>query len=56
MTNKPARKPYKKRHPSQLKVTRSVAMKSEHWDKLDKLRGDRARGVYIVEQLNKKKP
>ena len=54
MTNKPARKSYKKRHPSQLKVTRSIAMKIEHWNRLDALRGDRARGVYLAEQLDKK--
>lgn len=52
MPAKPAKKrQYKRRDPSTLKQTSSIAMFAWQWDKLDLMRGDKARGVFIAEKL-----
>ena len=53
MPAKPAKKrQYKRRDPSTLKQTSSIAMFAWQWDKLDLLRGKKARGVFIAQALD----
>jgi hypothetical protein len=38
------------------KISRSIAMRPDQWDQLDKARGKQARGAFIAEKLNQNKP
>lgn len=46
----------RKKTTGRVAVTRSVSMRLESWDKLDKLRGEQSRGKYIESKLNQSQP
>lgn len=52
MPAKPAKKrQYKRRDPSTLKVSKTVAMYEWQWERFDSLRGRTARGKFLAAKL-----
>ncbi len=53
---KPAKTGRKAIDRARKKISRTIAMRPAEWAELDKARGNKARGVFVAEQLNQPKP
>ena len=55
MMKKPAKLGRKSIDRARKKISRSIAMRPDQWEQLDKARGKQARGAFIAEKLNQPK-
>lgn len=53
---KPAKTGRKAIDRARKKISRTIAMRPAEWAELDAMRGKKARGVFVAEQLNQPKP